>query len=76
MTVKEDVVCIWNITQPLKKKWNNAICSNMDGPKNYHTKCSKPAKGKQISYDIAYVWNLKKNDTNELMYKTEMDPQT
>ena len=43
----------------IKKKWNNAICSNMDGPKNYHTKCSKPAKGKQISYDIAYVWNLK-----------------
>ena len=29
----------------------------------------------QISYDITYVWNLK-NDTNELIYKTEMDSQT
>ena len=26
---------------------------------------------RQISYDIAYMWNLKKkNDTNELIYKT------
>ena len=25
------------------------------------------------SYDITYVWNLKKNDTNELIYKTEME---
>ena len=30
-----------------------------------------------ILYDITYMWNLKKrNDTNELMYKTETDPQT
>ena len=26
-------------------------------------------------YDIAYIWNLKRNDTNELIYKTEADPQ-
>ena len=31
---------------------------------------------RQISYDIAYMWNLKKNDINELIYKTEIDPQT
>ena len=24
-----------------KKEWNNAICSNMDGPRDYHTKWSK-----------------------------------
>ena len=35
----------WNITQPLKK-WNIAICSNMDGPRDYHTKWSKPDKDK------------------------------
>ena len=26
-------------------------------------------------YDITYMWNLK-NDTNELIYKTETDSQT
>ena len=31
---------------------------------------------RQISYDITYMWNLKKNDTNELNYKTEIDSQT
>ena len=30
----------------------------------------------QILYDIVYMWNLKKNDTNELTYKTEIDSQT
>ena len=57
------------------KKWNNAICSNMDEPRDYHTKWSKPDRERQISYIITYMWNLK-NDTNELIYKTEIDPQT
>ena len=30
---------------------------------------------RQISYDIAYMWNLK-YDTTELIYKTETDSQT
>ena len=30
---------------------------------------------RQISYDITYMWNLK-YDTNELIYKTEIDSQT
>ena len=31
----------------------------------------------QILHDVTYMWNLKKkNDTNELIYKTEIDPQT
>ena len=28
-----------------------------------------------MSYDITYMWNLK-NNTNELIYKTEIDSQT
>ena len=28
---------------------------------------------RQISYDITYMWNPKKKDTNELTYKTETD---
>ena len=30
----------------------------------------------EISYDIADMWNLKRNDTNKLIYKTETDLQT
>jgi len=26
---------------------------------------------RKISYDISYMWNLKKNDTYELIYKTD-----
>ena len=59
----------------IKKEWNNAICSNMDRPGDYHAKWSKSERERQISYDITYMWNLK-NDTNELIYKTETDSQT
>ena len=44
------------------KKWNIAICSNMDGPKDYRTKSEKDI------YDITYMWNLK-NNANESTYK-------
>ena len=43
-----------------KKEWNNVICSNMVEPRDYHTKWSKSDREGQISYDIAYMWNLKK----------------
>ena len=57
-----------------EKEWNNDICSNMGGPRDYHPKWSKSDRGRQISYHITYMWNLKsKNDTNELIYKTETD---
>ena len=48
----------------------------MNGLRDYHTKWTKPDRETQISHDIAYMWNLKKKDTNELIYKTEIDPQT
>ena len=48
----------WNITQPLKRM-KNAICSNMDGPRDYHTKRNKSERERQIPYDIIYMWNLK-----------------
>ena len=41
-----------------------------------YIKWNKPDRERQISYDITYIWNLKKIDTNELIYKTEVDPQT
>ena len=74
---KEDVVHIYNgILLSHKIEWNNAICSNMDGPRDCHTKWSKSDREREMSYDIPYVGNLKKNDTSELIYKTETDSQT
>ena len=51
----------------VKKEWRNAICSNIDGPRDYHTKWSKSERG-QRPYDITYMWNLK-YDTNEFIYR-------
>ena len=48
--------------------WSNAICSNMDGPRGYHTKWRKSEREGQIPYSITYMWNLK-YDTNEPIFK-------
>ena len=42
-----------------KREWNTVICSNMGGPRDYHTKWSKSGRERQIPYDITYIWNLK-----------------
>ena len=47
----------------------------MDRPRDYFTKWSKSERGRQIPYDITYMQNLK-YDKNELIYKTETNPQT
>ena len=65
-----DCVCIHNAVLHLKE-WNNAICSNMDGSTDYHTKKSKSDRERQIACDITYMWNPKKNETSEYIYKTE-----
>ena len=38
---------------------------------NYCTKWRKPDRGRQLSYDIAYMWKQTKKESNELIYKTE-----
>ena len=45
----------------------------MDGPRDCHTEWSKSDRERQISYNSAYRWNLKKKGTNELIYKTEIE---
>ena len=53
---KEDVVHIYNgILLGHKKEQNNAICSNMDGPRDCHTKQSKSERERQIPYDMTYM---------------------
>ena len=47
----------------------------MNGPRGCHTKWNKSERERQTPYDIIHTWNLK-IDTNELIYKTEIDLQT
>ena len=47
----------------------------MNGPRDCHTEWSKSDRERQMSYDITYMWNLKK-DTNEFIYKAEANSQT
>ena len=37
---------------------------------------SEVSQKRKLSYDIHYMWNLKRKDTNEIIYKTERDSQT
>ena len=65
----------WNVTQPLKGKENNGICSNMDGPRNYHAKWSQSINETPTSNAITDTWNLKKGH-NELLCRTDTDSLT
>ena len=58
-----------------KNERNIGICSNMDGPGDYHTKWSKSDRERQTSYDITYVWYLKYN-SYESIYEKETESQT
>ena len=55
------------------KRMNNAICSDMMDLEMIIL--SEISQMRKISYGITYMWNLK-NNTNELMYKTEIGSQT
>ena len=60
-----------NDIQP-KKEWNDGICSNTDGPRGSHTEWSTSDRRGQVLYDIPYMRNLKRNDTNEFTYKKRL----
>ena len=44
-----------------KKERNWVICWDVDGSRDCHTEWSKSERERQISYDIIYKWNLKKD---------------
>ena len=46
----------------------------MDGPRDCHTKWSKSERDKY--HMILLLCGILKNDSNELIYKTEIDSQT
>ena len=75
--VDKDVVYIYNGILAIKKEWNNIICKNINGPKDYHTKWSKTRKAEKAKYYmILLLCGIQKKDTNELTYRTETDSQT
>ena len=45
----------------------------MDGPRECHTEKNKSDREEETLYDVPYMWNLKRNDTNKLTYKTETE---
>ena len=47
-------------------------CSNIGSTRDYHAKCSKSERERQIPYDITYIWNLKYNIC-ELVYETKVE---
>ena len=71
---KEHMVYIHNgILLSQKKEWNNAIRSNMDGLRDCNTEWTKSNKGKYCLYVESK--KKKKKDTNELIYRTEIELQ-
>ena len=40
-----------------EKEWNNAICSNVDGPRDYHTKRSKSAE-KDMYHMVSLIYGI------------------
>ena len=85
-------VYVWMYAQPLSKKFCKPTSHSVSGDclsplwncmlwfkslaLDCHTEWSRSDRGGEISRDIPYVWNLKRNYTNELIYKTEIDSQT
>ena len=45
----------------------------MDGPKECSIERTKSDREGETSYGTPYMWNLKRNDTNEFTYKIERD---
>ena len=50
MGVAKSQTLLSDWTDCTEKEWNNAICSYMNRPRDYHSKWSKP--------DFTYMWNL------------------
>lgn len=55
----------WNITQTFKK-WNLAICDNMDGAWRHSAKWNKTDEERQIPYNFSYM-EYKKQNKNKLI---------
>ena len=57
---KEHMVHMYSGLLVIKGELSNAIYSNMNGARDCHSEWSKSGTERQILYDFAYMWNLKK----------------
>ena len=63
--LKEEWIKMWYIytmdyhSAIKKKKWNDVICSNMDGPRDCHTEWSKSEREGELSWHHLYVESKK-----------------
>ena len=76
---KENVVYIHMILLSHKKEWNNAMCSNMDGPRGYHTMWNKPEEDKYHAMSVicGYLKKKKKKKIQMNIFpKEKRDSQT
>ena len=49
----------------MEKKWNPAICDNMDRPQRYYTNWNKLDEKRKILYDFTHMWNLRKQKNEQ-----------
>ena len=71
-------VCVREIRNEIllnhKREQNNAICSNMDGPRDYYTE--EVNQGKTDRYHMYCLFvDFKIEASNEFIYKTEIELQ-
>ena len=70
---KENVVHIYNaILVSCKKEQHNAICNNMDDLEFVILSEVKSDTERQILYDVAYMWNLKKKKRTYLQTRSRV----
>ena len=63
----------YTYTTAIKVNGKNAICSNIDGPRDYPTKWSQTEKDK---YHVSLICGILKKYTNELICRTEIGSET
>ena len=49
---KEEAVHVYNVLLRHGKEWNNAICSNMDVPRDHHIKLNQTEKDKNHTMSL------------------------
>ena len=56
---KEDMVHIYKgillTIENNERKWNNAICNDIDGPRDYHTEWSNSERERWILYNSTFM---------------------